>query len=379
MPIKRPDYFDFIFNSGRGIRADQVDWSVSDPELSALLASLSGGGGGGSGNTAFALSAVPANTFGTDGDIALIRFTSLELRGYLKVSGIWVRQWTFHGGDAVLLTGSLSGIVADRVPATDPDSASFVRMLGVSGYSPVTDANVDVAHRSINSLSDWLGGNYGTRTIDASNTLPNQDHGTNLDDYLSLRFAPTIPIYLWFGIERAAEHGVSLTGVTYDGADIPVTRQTDGLTILNHPVAVWVSDSTYTWDEISVHPFELAVESDPTAPNTYNRYAVVTADPTPTAADFLSDVATASGTINILIPNAGWEDGRGYLHFALPAAQETPTLAGLPGGINLITDFTVRSTVNTVTINGDPMRTLSSDSPVFQMTDRYSLFSWIVR
>ena len=116
-----------------------------------------------------------------------------------------------------------------------------------------------------------------------------------------------------------------------------------------------------------------------TAPSTWNRYAVVTANPVPTAADFLSDDASTSASISILIPNAGWASGRGYLHFALPADQDAPTVAGLPGGINLIDDFTIRSSANTVTLNGDTMRTLSSDAEVFQMTDLYGLFAWIVR
>ena len=48
-------------------------------------------------------------------------------------------------------------------------------------------------------------------------------------------------------------------------------------------------------------------------------------------------------------------------------------------GINLIADFAVRSTGNTIEINGDTMRTLSSEVEVFQMTDAFSLFPWIVR
>ena len=38
VPIPRIDFFDFRFGGGRGIRTDQIDWSVSDPELTALLA-----------------------------------------------------------------------------------------------------------------------------------------------------------------------------------------------------------------------------------------------------------------------------------------------------------------------------------------------------
>ena len=40
VPIPRIDYFDYLFNNGRGVRPDQIDWSVSDPALTALLANL---------------------------------------------------------------------------------------------------------------------------------------------------------------------------------------------------------------------------------------------------------------------------------------------------------------------------------------------------
>ena len=42
MTIKRTDYFNFLFAGGRGIRTDQVDWSVADPDLVALVANLTG-------------------------------------------------------------------------------------------------------------------------------------------------------------------------------------------------------------------------------------------------------------------------------------------------------------------------------------------------
>ena len=75
--------------------------------------------------------------------------------------------------------------------------------------------------------------------------------------------------------------------------------------------------------------------------NTWNRYAVVSQNQEPTAADFADSSARTSESIQVLIPNAGWgADRRGYLHFALPADQDAPTIAGQPGGINLIDDFT---------------------------------------
>ena len=55
MTIPRYTFFEWFINGGRGINADQVDWSVTDPDLNALLATLTGAG-----NTAFSLTAAPA-------------------------------------------------------------------------------------------------------------------------------------------------------------------------------------------------------------------------------------------------------------------------------------------------------------------------------
>ena len=37
MGIPRPDFFDFLFNRGRGIRKNQVDWSVDDHDADAYI------------------------------------------------------------------------------------------------------------------------------------------------------------------------------------------------------------------------------------------------------------------------------------------------------------------------------------------------------
>ena len=76
------------------------------------------------------------------------------------------------------------------------------------------------------------------------------------------------------------------------------------------------------------------------------------------------------------MPTAGYVNGRGYLHFAHPATQDAATVVGLPGGTNLIDDFDVRSTAQALTINGDSMRTLSSEQEVF---DAIRGDYWILR
>ena len=93
MTIPRVTFFNFLFNGGRGIKANQVDWSVTDSELSTLLSNL-----GAAGNTAFALTGTPDDSIGVDGDVAVSLVSTTELAGYRKESGAWVQAWTFSGG-----------------------------------------------------------------------------------------------------------------------------------------------------------------------------------------------------------------------------------------------------------------------------------------
>lgn len=44
MAIPRPDFFDFLFNRGRGVRKNQVDWSVADTEFDRAVAAIATGG-----------------------------------------------------------------------------------------------------------------------------------------------------------------------------------------------------------------------------------------------------------------------------------------------------------------------------------------------
>ena len=270
-----------------------------------------------------------------------------------------------------------SPAIADRIPAQDP-AGTFSRYIGLSGYSPVTDADITMAQRPIASVADFRGGLFGTSWASSNDTLPFQSVHANLESAAgNLQIGAAVPFYLWFGLPLSV-NGLDIVSVSYNGVDIPITKQANAARGRGE-VQIWVSDATYMWAEIKDHPFVLTIEKDASAPNTYNRYAVVTANPNPTAADFLSANATFSGGARILIPGAGWVGGQGYLHFALPAAQDAPKVAGLPGGTNLLADFTVRSVAQAIPINGDSMRTLSSDALVFEMTDPYSLFPWIVR
>ena len=325
----------------------------------------------GAGSATSYLTAVPSNGIGDDGDTALVRLSSIVVHAYQKAAGVWVRQWAFYGGEAVFLSSGAA--VPNRRPATDPTSR-YLRKSGVSGYAPVLAADIDHANPTgspltIDSVADFRGGVFGTIQNSRENELTP----------FALSYTFSIPVYVWVAIEVA--EGLQITAVSQNGADVPVVYQgeADYLDYGQRSYMLYRTTGTYTQTEIDAAPYELTVIKNPASPNTWNRYAVVTANDTPTAADFLSDNATSSETIRILIPNEGWGTGRGYLHFALPATQDAPTIAGQPGGINLIADFAVRSTGNTIEINGDTMRTLSSEVEVFQMTDAFSLFPWIVR
>ena len=322
-----------------------------------------------SANRAYWLVDVPLATLGIDGDVALVRVSSLVVRAYTKVAGVWVRDWNFSGGDSVLLASG--AVIPDRHPAADPDGTGFIRFIGISGYAPVTDADVDHADPSANMvtrLDQMRGGNRGTSTLGRSSTLPSPSS-----------FGYTIEVYLWFGIEKSAALGLMIAGVSRGSVNIPIVAQGD-VVRSGTEILAYRTVGTYTQAEVDADAYVLDIRKDPAAPSTWNRYAVVTQNQEPTAPDFLNATARTSESIRVLIPNTGWgDDRRAYLHFALPIAQDAPTIAGQVGGINLIDDFVVRSTANKITINGDDMRTLSSDAPVFQMTDQFSLFPWLVR
>ena len=322
-----------------------------------------------SANRTYWLLDVPPSTLGIDGDVALVRVSSLVVRAYTKVAGVWVRDWNFSGGDSVLLASG--AVIPDRHPATDPDGTDFVRFIGLSGYAPVTDADVDHADPAANvvtRLDQLRGGNRGTSTLGRSNTLPSPSS-----------FTYTVEVHLWFGIEKLHARGLMVAGVSRGGVNIPIVAQAD-VVRSGTEILAYRSVGTYTQAEVDADAYVLTVRKDPAFPSTWNRYAVVTQNQEPTAADFLNATARTSESIRVLIPNTGWgDDRRAYLHFALPIGQDAPTIAGQVGGINLIDDFVVRSTANKVNLHGDDMRTLSSDAPVFQMTDQFSLFPWLVR
>ena len=369
--IPRLTFFGFRFNGGRGIRKNQVDWTTDDPTFDSLLQGLTG-----SGTITFLLTAVPANSIGVDSDTALVRVSSLSVHAYKKVAGSWARQWAFSGGDSVLLTRNLASIDT-RVPATDLDATTFSRGVGFSGYSPITVADIDKTQRAVNAPADLRGGNNGSRTRNRGNILPNQKFSSNLAEaFTNHRFSMTVPLYIYFSITQSGQIGVTLASVSYNNVDFPVTKQSD-VVYRNVREEIWVADATHVWSEVNAYPFELTLKKDALLPLTYNRYCVVTNSDTPTEADFLSRGAYVGGGISVLIPSSGWTNGQGYLHFALPASQDTPTIVGLAGGTNLIDDFAGRSRANTITINGDTMRTLSSKSRVFQMTTGFN--QWIIR
>ena len=125
MSIPRVTFFNFIFGAGddfgRGIRTDQVRWSVPDPQLTDLLANL-----GAAGNTAFALTAAPDDANGANGDVAVALLSATELAGYKKESGAWTQVWTFSGG------GGGGGLSTSQVQALEstPTNLSALQATG---------------------------------------------------------------------------------------------------------------------------------------------------------------------------------------------------------------------------------------------------------
>ena len=210
-------------NSGAGaLVAGWVIRRVADAEA---LAQGGGGGGGGEGGHFF--TAVPAASLGVDGDTALVRVSSIVLHAYRKVAGTWVRQWAFSGGDSVLLAGRLAAI-PDRTPAQDP-AGTFSRYIGLSGYSPVTDADITMAQRPINSVSDFRGGLFGTSWAADNDTLPFQSVHANLESAAgNLQIGAAVPFYLWFGLPPSVS-GLDIASVSYNGVDIPVTKQANAV------------------------------------------------------------------------------------------------------------------------------------------------------
>ena len=232
-------------------------------------------GPSGAGGSTLLETSVPANNVGVDGNTALVRISDIALRGYLKAGGVWDRVFTFHGGDTVFLADSPA--IADRIPAQDP-AGTFSRYIGLSGYSPVTDADITMAQRPIASVADFRGGFFGTSWASSNDTLPFQSVHANLESAAgNLQIAAAVPFYLWFGLPLSV-NGLDIVSVSYNSVDIPITKQANAARG-GGEVQIWVSDATYMWAEIKDHPFVLTIEKDASAPNTYNRYAVVTANP----------------------------------------------------------------------------------------------------
>ena len=278
---------------------------------------------------------------------------------------------------AVFLPGHLAAI-PDRRPAPDPTSGGFM-LAGVTGYSDIdldqdlneTDPQLVMGDYQVTQLSEWRG--------NAARAFPNTVNGPRgrALDLSGLPFGWTGGAHVFFYLDGIAT--LEVESVEQNGVNIPVVEQTSDFSSRTD-LKLWRT-GLMTEAQIKAHPFEVTVRAVPGTPMTYQRYAAVTQDPDPVAADFLATGARSSPNVTVLVPQAGWEMGRGYLHFALPSGQDAPIIAGQPAGINLIDQFVVRSTApgQTVELNGDTMRTLSSRAPVFQMADRFSLFPWVIR
>ena len=334
----------------------------------------------GYGNHIFVSQSTPDNAVGNNGDVTIVRTSSIQINVFLKVAGVWDRQWAFAGGEAVLQAGSLATIPL-RGPAREVDYPYIFRGMGISGYTPVTLADIDQANPPTNNIITSVAELRGGTSRTSNSRINNNTVSVPL-----LSYSYTVPVYLWFAVQAERDFyavGLILQSVDRGGTDIPIVAQGD-LFMGDRNYKIWRSVNTYMrasiQDDIDSFPFVLTLVKDSTIPNTFNRYAVVTQNDTPTGADFESANAFSSPSIRIHIPWQGWVNDRGHMHFALPVAQDAPTIIGLPGGLNVIPDFNVRSTTVPTIVHGDAMRTLSSKSEFFSLGASFrNQVLWILR
>ena len=250
------------------------------------------------------------------------------------------------GGTASQIFRSTTTKPDSMNPGTaDTDSTSFLRFYGVSGYSPITDDDVDQANPTgdtITQVSQWRGGGRPT-----SSGQPSTD---NTFSALDLPYTYTTPVYLWFGLQPAGSEGLSIDSVTLGGVDVPIEANDDNV----QGYKAWRSTGTYMEDGVEAGEVVLTL----VGAAVYNRYAVVNQSTTATESEFLDKVEARTGSSSYVnVPTSGWVDNRGRLHIALPADQPDPTVFGEPGGLNLHGGFTQGTDI---TINGVDMQVWAS-------------------
>ena len=170
MTIPRIDFFDFLFNGGRGIRADQVDWSVTDSALNNLLSAYTG-----SGNTAFILTAAPTASDGVDGDAAVVRLSATQLGFYLRASGAWTQVFTFDagtgGGGGGLDTAAVQALIDAANHATGQDLTDHN---AANTAHTVIRQRIDTVEQSVPSNQDIQ--DYVDSGITQHAGMPNAHH-----------------------------------------------------------------------------------------------------------------------------------------------------------------------------------------------------------
>ncbi len=245
---------------------------------------------------------------------------------------------------------------ASRNPGKDPNGTGFIRRIGLSGYSPVTQDDIDQANPAggvISTLARWRGGNHGNTSISRDNSL-------NLQSGVWIGYRYTVPAFLFVLLGEADAENLFVESVSQNGVDIPGARQTGTVQVIGRSQAVWVSDRAYSQAEIDAGEIMLHIAS--TGPATFNRYITVTQSPVPTVDNFIADGAQTGASSTVRVPNTGARGGQGYIHIAMPADQPDPRVIGEVGEPNLRAHF--RSGDN-VEINGDAMQTLSTTALVY--------------
>ena len=264
------------------------------------------------------------------------------------------------GGGIILLAGTEQP--PSRNPGSDPNGTGFIRRIGLSGYSPVTQADIDQANpvfggsprrRGVFDLANWRGGNYGNTSIARDNSL-------SLEAATWLGYDYAVPAFLFALLGETDAESLFIESVSQNAVDIPGARQAGTVEVIGRTQSVWVSDRAYSQAEIDAGEFILAIGS--TGPATFNRYIVVTQSPIPTPADFTAAGAQTGASSTVRVPNAGWRGGQGFVHIALPAGQPAPSVIGEVGEPNLRDYF---QTGNDIEINGDAMQTISTKALIY--------------
>ena len=216
--------------------------------------------------------------------------------------------------DVVLL--AITSAPASRQPVLEPEDRSFLRRTVIAGHSgtpPLTEEDVSQLGSGVIAVDgDWRGNDGNAPSNDSAErgNVFNYQPGEHITSWIG-----TAKLYFLLSLPEGT--GLAIQGVTDgNGADIPLTRQTELTTVSGDEHNVWYSNDDYASGAHPPVPYTLTLVKESGFPNSYNRYIGVSQDAIPTAL-VLTEGEVGAGS-DAEIPRNGWEDGRGYIHIGLP-------------------------------------------------------------